>query len=82
MEAQQSAGGGGKTAERVSGPDLMEAVVKANAEYPGLRHFLLGGDERTLETLAASWRKSTPVFVWPEFILRRSAPGVRRICRI
>lgn len=61
MEAQQSAGGG-KTAERVSGPDLMEAVVKANAEYPGLRHFLLGGDERTLETLAARLAEKFPGF--------------------
>ncbi|MFR1318761.1 MAG: WecB/TagA/CpsF family glycosyltransferase [Akkermansia sp.] len=55
-------GGGGKTAERVSGPDLMEAVVKANAEYPGLRHFLLGGDERTLETLAARLAEKYPGF--------------------
>lgn len=43
---------GERSAERVSGPDLMEALVRANAEYPGLRHFLLGGDEGTLET----WR--------------------------
>lgn len=34
---------GERSAERVSGPDLMEALVRANAEYPGLRHFLLGG---------------------------------------
>ncbi|KAA3171525.1 WecB/TagA/CpsF family glycosyltransferase [Akkermansia sp. BIOML-A31] len=54
--------GGGKTAERVSGPDLMEAVVKANAEYPGLRHFLLGGHERTLETLAARLAEKFPGF--------------------
>lgn len=34
---------GERSAERVSGPDLMEALVRANAEYPGLRHFLLAG---------------------------------------
>lgn len=74
--------GGGETAERVSGPDLMEAVVKANAEYPGLRHFLLGATKGHWKPWRPGWRKSSPVFVWPEFILRRSATGVRRICRI
>lgn len=50
------------TAERVSGPDLMEALVRANAEYPELRHFLLGGDERTLEVLAAALKGKCPAF--------------------
>lgn len=53
---------GGGMAERVSGPDLMEAVVKANAEYPGLRHFLLGGEERTLKALAAALTEKYPEF--------------------
>ena len=53
---------GERSAERVSGPDLMEALVRANAEYPGLRHFLLGGDEGTLETLASALKEKYPAF--------------------
>lgn len=53
---------GTRAAERVSGPDLMEALVRANAAYPELRHFLLGGDERTLEILAAALKEKYPTF--------------------
>lgn len=53
---------GERAAERVSGPDLMEALVRANAEYPELRHFLLGGDEGTLEALAAALKEKYPAF--------------------
>ena len=48
---------GERSAERVSGPDLMEALVRANAEYPGLRHFLLGGD---MDIQATHFRKIHP----------------------
>lgn len=54
--------GKGKAARRVSGPDLMEAVVKANADYPDLRHFLLGGDAGMLETLASRLAEKYPAF--------------------
>lgn len=53
---------GERAAERVSGPDLMEALVRANAEYPELRHFLLGGDEAMLEVLAAVLKEKHPAF--------------------
>lgn len=53
---------GGRAAARVSGPDLMEALVKANENYPDLRHFLLGGEERTLEILAARLAEKHPGF--------------------
>lgn len=53
---------GERMAERVSGPDLMEALVRANAAYPELRHFLLGGDEGMLEVLAAALKKKHPAF--------------------
>lgn len=51
---------GGRRAERVSGPDLMEALT--GADQPGLSHFLLGGEERTLEILAARLKEKNPAF--------------------
>lgn len=53
---------GERAAERVSGPDLMEALVRANAVYPELRHFLLGGDQEMLEVLAAVLKEKHPAF--------------------
>lgn len=34
---------GEREAFRVSGPDLMEALVRSNVQYPGLRHFCWAG---------------------------------------
>lgn len=53
---------GERAAERVSGPDLMEALVRGNEQYPELRHFLLGGDEGTLEALSAALGAKYPAF--------------------
>lgn len=53
---------GERAAERVSGPDLMEALVRGNAQYPELRHFLLGGDEGTLKALSAALKAKYPAF--------------------
>ncbi len=50
----------GKAAERVSGPDLMEALT--GMEHPGLRHFLLGGEEQTLQILADRLKEKHPGF--------------------
>lgn len=52
----------GVPARRVSGPDLMEAMVLANEKYPELNHFLLGGDDELLETLGAKLREKCPSF--------------------
>lgn len=49
-------------AERVSGPDLMEAMVRANSQYPGMRHFLLGGNEKTLQALSTALKAKYPDF--------------------
>lgn len=40
-----------KVARRVSGPDLMEAMLGLEEPEYGLKHFLLGGTEHTLELL-------------------------------
>lgn len=58
----QGLSAGERAAERVSGPDLMEALVRANAAYPELRHFLLGGDEEMLEVLGAVLKRKHPGF--------------------
>lgn len=50
----------GRRAERVSGPDLMAALT--GAEHPDLRHFLLGGEEETLEILADRLKEKHPGF--------------------
>lgn len=54
--------GGEREACRVSGPDLMEALVRSNVQYPGLRHFLLGGDEKLLEALSGALKEKYPGF--------------------
>ena len=48
---------GEREACRVSGPDLMEALVRLNVQYPGLRHFLLGGDEKLLTALSGALKE-------------------------
>ena len=53
---------GEREACRVSGPDLMEALVRSNVQYPGLRHFLLGGDEKLLEALSGALKEKYPGF--------------------
>lgn len=53
---------GEREACRVSGPDLMEALVRSNVRYPGLRHFLLGGDEKLLEALSGALKEKYPGF--------------------
>ncbi|HBI12145.1 MULTISPECIES: WecB/TagA/CpsF family glycosyltransferase [unclassified Akkermansia] len=53
---------GEREARRVSGPDLMEALVRLNVQYPGLRHFLLGGDEKLLEALSGVLKEKYPGF--------------------
>lgn len=53
---------GEREAFRVSGPDLMEALVRSNVQYPGLRHFLLGGDEKLLEALSGALKEKYPGF--------------------
>lgn len=52
---------GEREACRVSGPDLMEALVRSNVQYPGLRHFLLGGDEKLLEALSGALKEKYPL---------------------
>ena len=53
---------GEREACRVSGPDLMEALVRSNVRYPGLRHFLLAGDEKLLEALSGALKEKYPGF--------------------
>ena len=53
---------GEREACRVSGPDLMEALVRLNVQYPGLRHFLLGGDEKLLTALSGALKEKYPGF--------------------
>ncbi len=53
---------GEKKAERVGGPNVMEAMIKLGAERPELRHFLLGGDEEMLKKLAANMSAKYPGF--------------------
>lgn len=51
-----------RAARRISGPDLMESLVMANASHPELRHFLLGGTEELLAKLSANLRFKCPSF--------------------
>lgn len=53
-------GPGDKAARRVSGPDLMGAMLGLDAGPGGLRHFLLGGTEQTLALLQQNIRDTYP----------------------
>lgn len=53
---------GEREACRVSGPDLMEALVRLNVQYPGLRHFFAGGDEKLLKALSGALKEKYPGF--------------------
>ncbi len=51
-----------KSAARVSGPDLMGAMLQRSCHQQELRHFLLGGDEETLKKLTANLSDKYPGF--------------------
>ncbi len=53
---------GAKTAARISGPDLMDAMLQHSCHSPEIRHFLLGGDKETLEKLTANLNAKHPGF--------------------
>jgi N-acetylglucosaminyldiphosphoundecaprenol N-acetyl-beta-D-mannosaminyltransferase len=74
--------------DRVYGPTLMLETLKATAERPGFRHFLLGGKESTLAKLEAVFTgrfpsvtiagtHSPPFGEWPDDEFERICASIR-----
>ncbi len=53
-------GHGEKVAQRISGPDLMDAMLACHEEGAGIRHFLLGSTEETLGLLQRKTQERYP----------------------
>lgn len=51
---------GYKDAQRVTGPDLMEAMFKRAEEGNGLRHYFYGGTQETLDRLKEGLERNYP----------------------
>ncbi|MBK1792781.1 WecB/TagA/CpsF family glycosyltransferase [Persicirhabdus sediminis] len=51
---------GQKLTDRVYGPTLMLETIKASEDQPELKHFLLGGQQSTLDKLEAKFKKDNP----------------------